>query len=107
MNKQEIEIAIEIIASDKKAFESVNHGGFTNKIKAFELAISVLEQQLTNGWISVYEQLPEINTEVLATYSSGDMSVDFIQNDGDWFWEDREEGLEVIAWRPLPEPYTE
>lgn len=28
-------------------------------------------------------------------------------SDGEWFWEDREEGLEVIAWQPLPEAYKD
>ena len=58
------------------------------------------------GWIPVSERLPEENKDVWVTYNNGHTSNDFIQ-DGKWFWEDREDGIEVIAWRPLPEPYKE
>lgn len=43
----EIMEAIEIIKRDKKSFEMVNHGGFTNKIDAFDFAIKALENQIT------------------------------------------------------------
>ena len=59
------------------------------------------------GWIPASERLPDIGKEVLVTYQNGDIAVDFIHSDCGWFWEDKEEAGEVIAWRPLPKPYKE
>lgn len=56
-------------------------------------------------WIPVDERLPEVGENALVTYGNGEIQVDFIGEDGDWFWEDREDGIEVIAWMPLPEGY--
>ncbi len=58
-------------------------------------------------WIPASERLPDIAKEVLVTYQNGDIAVDFIHSDCGWFWEDKEEAGEVIAWRPLPKPYKE
>lgn len=50
-------------------------------------------------WISVDEGLPEALQSVLVTSKSGRVYTSYIAH-GDW-----EYGGEVIAWRPLPEPY--
>jgi hypothetical protein len=70
-------------------------------------AIAHMEHQLNDGWIPVSEKLPQINEDVLVTYENGDIAIDFIQEDGNWFWEDIEQSLIVTAWQPLPEPYRE
>ena len=119
MNKQEIETAVEIIASDKKAFEAVNHGGFTNKIKAFKSAISALEQQLTNGWIPVSERLPELpdgrscmNLNATILSPSGlrnavPLTWELKRGEPTWCYLGRKTDWNVIAWQPLPEPWKE
>lgn len=56
-------------------------------------------------WIPVEEWLPEENEDVLVFYTNNEIQVDFIIEDGDWFWENREDGIEVVAWMPMPEPY--
>lgn len=58
-------------------------------------------------WIPVEERLPEENEDVLVFYTNSEIQVDFITEDGDWFWENREDGIEVVAWMPLPERYKE
>ena len=58
-----------------------------------------------NGWISCSVRLPESKKGVLVNYKNGDFAVDFMHEDGKWFWEDEEEGLVVIAWQPLPQTY--
>ena len=60
MNKQEIEKAIELL-------KTVKHTEIKYQ-SALDLAITALTQQLTNGWISVNEGLPEINKDVQVTF---------------------------------------
>jgi hypothetical protein len=72
MNKQEIEKAIKMITDDKESFERINHGGFTPRIQAFELAISSLTQQLNNGWIPIDSMgLPNKAGYYCVTYDTG------------------------------------
>lgn len=55
-------------------------------------------------WISVNEQLPEKMQSVLV-YRDGDMGVDFIDDNGGWFWDDPDElPPPVTHWMPLPAP---
>lgn len=54
-------------------------------------------------WISVNEQLPEKMQSVLV-YRDGDMGVDFIDDNGGWFWNDTDELPPVTHWMPLPAP---
>lgn len=74
---------------------------------AIELAISVLEKQLNNGWISVKEKLPENKTSVLITKSNGYVSIGFCNvNYNEW----RENGYIIptpLAWKPLDKPFKE
>ena len=51
MNKQEIEKAIETLEDMKGVFDTRSHKQYS--LSALDLAISALEQQLTNGWIPV------------------------------------------------------
>ncbi len=61
-----------------------------------------------DDWIPVEERLPESKTHVLCCFENG--TVDALWQD----WKDRGFGgyfdddftpMEVVAWRPLPEPY--
>jgi hypothetical protein len=107
MNKQEIEKAIEILQQDKISFETVNHGGFDRKIKSFDIAIYVLQQQLNNGWIPVKSRLPEEGTTVLASISKkyAGKSTVVIQTYSERldYWKDGT----ILAWQPLPPEYQE
>ena len=112
MNKQEIEKAIGILRGDKEAFVQVNHGGFDGKIKAFELAISALEHQLTNGWIPVDRELPSSDGrfEVTIKGSKGKRRVemcDFHKEAHGYKWGHRYDYPNVTAWRKRPEPWKE
>lgn len=56
------------------------------------------------SWIPVSERLPEKYTYTLWCASSGYVRSDYFNGE---FWEDAKKlGYEVIAWMPLPEPYT-
>ena len=98
----------------------------TNKpLEACDLAISALEKQEQDRWIPVTERLPEekdagilkkLGTNkrsdyVLATVEvKGErMTVTACTYDGKWDWNMKYAfpDYKIIAWRPLPEPYTE
>lgn len=63
----------------------------------------------TNGWIPVEERMPEENIEVLVSISEIDGSIytgtSWVQ-DGVWVIKKTPLHPTVIAWQPLPEPYT-
>ncbi len=75
----------------------------TNKdFDAFELAIKALEVQ---GWIPVTERLPDKMGSYITTIDCGKYG--FATGQRYFFndeigWNDKD----VIAWMPLPEPYT-
>lgn len=57
------------------------------------------------GWIPCSERLPEVNTNVIAQFSSGVVS-ELLFNEKGLFQGIYEYGPNVIvAWQPLPEPY--
>ncbi len=61
-------------------------------------------EALKNDWIPVSERLPE-DGYWLWSAVGGEVKKDFYWKG---HWEQAEElGYEVIAWRPLPEPYRE
>lgn len=99
MNNQEIEKAIEIILYRSSHIPDCD---LCSK-RAFELAISALEQQLNGGWIPVSEQLPENYGYYLITYQDVGGTVNWMETDYD------EDGwnctCHVIAWRETIEPY--
>lgn len=89
-----------------------------------------VEKEHNNGWIPCSERLPEAKekrfgnkqkrTEVLVTLRNGlvkEMTFEFATKEfweaGDenhiehWQQDGNDSGCEVIAWRPLPEPYKE
>ena len=107
MNKQEIKEAIEYFKAD------------TFLDKHIKLAISVLEQQLTNGWIPCKERLPSFN-DVCDITRNGVVIEDVIYqgiNDGEDTWLVHSSSgdykyipvYSAIAWRNhiIPEPYKE
>ena len=102
--------------------QNMNLSVFVNKdeaSEAIELITSILQHQLTNGWIPVSERLPEsIGETVLLTVQNnrgisheyGSVDIAYMRDDkrrifhgtdGEYSFDD------VIAWQPLPEPYKE
>lgn len=69
----------------------------------FRMAISALKKQEQDRWIPVTERLPEVKQRVLAQRKDGFMEVKICIDGGHlaWFYSG------IVAWRPLPEPYTE
>jgi len=133
MNKQVIKKAIETLEDMKGVFDTRSHKQYS--LSALDLAISALEQQLTNGWIPVTERLPGEREEFEDIFDSDTLAVidtkrymvsDLVQVtvkdheedsvfvsddcfvDGEWsYFDERTVRFEVLAWRPLPDPYKE
>ena len=72
---------------------------------AFDKAIEALEQE--PKWIPVSERLPEAGKQYLCCNEDGFREVGYLSKvTGEWGFTDTEAFGEVIAWMPLPEPYT-
>jgi hypothetical protein len=86
----------------------------TNKpLEAFDMAISALEKQEQDRWISVKDRLPEYEKEVLTCNDNGDMSVGYLYSPGfghadRWHVDFTSSPVyHIVAWRPLPKAYQE
>lgn len=83
-----------------------------NELKVLREKIQkLLEKQEQDGWIPVTERLPEENGRYIICYEDATTFLDYFN--GKWFFPlgkhamACEETGTIIAWRPLPEPYTE
>ena len=60
------------------------------------------------GWIPVSERLPEENYYCLCCDKDGYITIGFVPKySKDWWFEDDEIDIDVVAWMPLPGPYIE
>ena len=105
--------------------------------RMFDIAISALEKQERERWIPVTERLPETTDPVNVTWANNDpvsyyedirgkrFTATACYHRGKWWWysavcqdlldeygkscmdDEIDEAIEILAWRPLPEPYTE
>ena len=76
----------------------------SKQFEAITMAISALEKQEQDRWIPVTERLPETSGLYTVTDMTGNV-VRYIFTGTDSskrYWK-----RNAIAWRPLPEPYTE
>ena len=103
MNKQEIEKAISHLTMLCKLDGK-------SKQPFYELAISALEYQLTNGWIPVSERLPEDFIKVLTCDKEGNIHITNHCHEYEYPFgisENHPRYYMPVAWQPLPEPYKE
>jgi len=114
----EIEKAIETLKDFNKCVTTKADGSYSTVdfVEARVLAISALQQQLTNGWIATSERLPEgkefeitdedgetMYRHVLCQLTRGTNTFDIgFYQDGDWFDAYAFGSMDVIAWQPLP-----
>ena len=81
--------------------------------EALDMAISALEKQEQDRWISVKDRLPEYEKEVLTCNDNGDMSVGYLYSPGfghadRWHVDFTSSPVyHIVAWRPLPKAYQE
>lgn len=75
-------------------------------------AEDIIRKHMNDGWIPVEERLPEAGEHVLAPFRSDGFlpATAIIAENGRWSMLQGAKGFDdvtkdVIAWRPLPEPY--
>ena len=93
------ERAIEILTIDAE------RASFFEVAEAVDLAVDALKEQIDRKWIPCSERLPDKHGVYLVTGENGhvfeyDYS-DFTTHNEKWSYC----GNEIVAWRPLPEPY--
>ena len=88
-----------------------------SSLEAFLDILKEVEAEYGNGWIPVEKALPKEYCHCLVTrkkeYSDGSFDY-FVRDDvwieleGCWGWQSEFEGWieNIIAWKPLPSPYT-
>ena len=109
----------------------------SKQYEALTIAIAALEKQEKDRWIPVTDRLPETTDPVNVTWVNNDpvsyyedikgkrFTATAHYHRGKWWWyssvcqdlldeygkscmdDEVYEGIEILAWRPLPEPYKE
>ena len=92
-------------------------GSMGKKREGLLEAREIIRKHMNDGWIPVQERLPEEKKSVLAPRETHDRHLNVTLTYLDVMWmDDAEEKVfetingvpngKVIAWRPLPEPYS-
>ena len=92
-------------------------GKVTDICYGLNIAKDIIRKHMNDGWISVEERLPEISRtpeeddecpEFNVTIRGAEeaTTLKYSSADGTWF-DDNGYVYDVIAWRPLPEPYRQ
>lgn len=92
-------------------------GSMGKKREGLLEARDVIRKHMNDGWIPVDERLPEVDADIeeiiedddcpeyiVTIRSASESTVLKYSPDGAWF-DDNGNVYDVIAWRPLPEPY--
>ena len=117
---QELEKILEEIDQEKKnAALSIRHttGYKAGQIRMAERIEEIIRKHMNAGWIPVKERLPEVDEDTEETIEDDDCPEYNVtirrasesttlkySPDGTWF-DSNGYIYDVIAWRPLPEPY--
>ena len=98
----------------EKILEEIEQKSFTNMTITHSMVVkmqdirSIIRKHMNDGWIPVEERLPEAEQEhVLACRRDGSIDTARYSPYSDrWYVGSMcSVSLDVIAWRPLPEPY--
>lgn len=101
------------IAQDDSVAELVSTRIWNKALHKAKQIVQEVAEEYNGGWIACSEKLPELRQGVLVTVKyTGFMGMHgywiktgHMEAENDW-WGDCAGG-EVIAWKPLPEPYKE
>lgn len=70
----------------------------------FVLNIKIMRGAMILNWISVEDKLPDSFQQVLVWREATGYGISWIDYGTCWFYDNLVEGIEVVAWMPLPEP---
>lgn len=110
---------LEIFMADSKKGHCNDYADGSND--AFNEAISIVNQlaeeykvsEMPTGWIACSERLPDtehisgVSESVLVTTNIHSIFTAEYHRNGKWLDDVGDWSLDVIAWMPLPAPYTE
>ena len=102
---QELEKILEEIDENKHIVEIFGRGVYFVPLEATK---QIILKHINDGWIPVEERLPETEQEhVLACRRDGSIDTARYSSYSDrWYVGSMcSVSLDIIAWRPLPEPY--
>lgn len=104
---QELEKVLEEI--NRRIDEYVDHDyvrGSGDVVKGLSIAKSIVRKHMNDGWIPVEERLPEESLNSVIGWDEYRERCCFVQYyGGRWILGADREPVNIIAWRPLPEPY--
>lgn len=104
---QELEEILEEI--NRRIDEYVDYDyvrGSGDVVKGLSIAKSIVRKHMNDGWISVEERLPEESLNSVIGWDEYRERCCFVQYyGGRWILGADREPVNIIAWRPLPEPY--
>lgn len=111
---RELDKILEEIEQYRKA---ASDSGDFNVSAAYEKSMNIIRKHMNDGWIPVEERLPEVDADTEETIEDDDCPEYIVtirgasestvlkySPDGAWF-DENGYVYDVIAWRPLPEPY--
>ena len=111
---QELEKILEEIDAHAIEFETF---GVSDDYISVGWVKEIIRKHINDGWISVEERLPEVDADTEETIEDDDCPEYIVtirgasestvlkySPDGAWF-DENGYVYDVIAWRPLPEPY--
>lgn len=61
----------------------------------------ITEKGISKDWIPAVEKIPKLGQKILVSYEDGEIWLDFLAIDGEFFGESKVHG-KVVAWMPLP-----
>ena len=83
--------------------EELNTFDGSQAVRATE---ALQEEQRKHRWIPVAERLPEGGEEVQVTVRRGYADIGYYDESKEEWWASDDAGImDVIAWKPMPEPY--
>ena len=104
---QELEKMLEEIEQNQVMLKPFDEEDRPTGIINVAVVKEIIRNHMNDGWIPVEERLPEKGERVLCFFEFEPISPNVICENGyigSGMW--LSEGDKVVAWRPLPEPYS-
>ena len=97
---------LEKILEEIERVGNIQFASYTKPLIAVEDVIKIIRKHINDGWIPVEERLPEESLNSVIGWDEYRERCCFVQYyNGKWMLRADREPINIIAWRPLPEPY--